>query len=313
MPFSRLSSLRKLGSLSGDVVDLAVLEKARQVVALSTDPVSLGIYELTGSASKTVGVSLGEAHQIALIDKMVALVRSGDDLWALLDIKHKPKMDQVGRDCRHLTSCSAGGSAFALGWDGQGTELSLQTNDVEPRAFALRGDVRACDVGRDKTFVIVNGDNGGKFRIHPGLTPESGAMGRADLPSDVSQYDSLAGGEELSVLYKRGQSTVCVIRRVGAGAYEPKLVSLEGGVTAIAVRDTSMFAATEQGAVNLYNGDTLHRASMVPTDATYSLDVSASGKATCLATSTTGGNRLFVGTSNGDVLRCEIAKGEMQI
>jgi hypothetical protein len=313
MPFSRLSALSKVGNLGADVVRLAALETDRQVAALSTDPVKLGIYPFTGSGSKVINVSLHEASHVALIDKMVAVVKSGDDLWALLDIKHTAKLDQVGRDARALYNCPLGGSAFAIGWDGQGAELVLQNNDVESRSFVLRGDVRGCDVGVEATYVTIDGDGGGKFRVHPGKTPESGAMGRADLPIEARELDQLAGGPDLSVAYRKGSSSVCIIRRIGAGGLEAKMVGLGSSVAAVAVSASSMFVASEDGKLGLYNSDTLHRASQAPTEATNTLDLRASGAPTCVLATTKGGSRVWVGTRDGDVLRCDAARGDMQL
>jgi len=313
MPFSRLSALSKLGNLGADVVGFAALEADRQLVALTTDPVKLAVYPLSGSGSKIISVSLPEASDVALIDKMVAVVRSGDDLWALLNIKHTAKMEKVGRDIRGLYACPSGGSAFAIGWDGQGAELQVQANEVGGRQFVLRGDVRGCDVGIDATYVTIKGEGGGKFRAHPGKTPESGAAGRADLPAEASDLDQLAGGPDLSVAYRKGGSSVCVIRRVGAGAFEAKMVSLESSVVAIAVNSTSMFTAMSDGTLHLYNGNTLHRASMAPTAPTNTLDLGGAGTPTCLLATSKGGNRVFVGTRDGEVLRCEAAKGDMSL
>ena len=91
------------------------------------------------------------------------------------------------------------------------------------------------------------------------------------------------------------------------------MVALETSVASVAVNSTSMFVATNDGRLNLYNGDALHRASGAPIEASFSLDLRASGAPTCLFATRKGGNRLFVGTKEGDVLRCEAAKGDMQV
>ena len=66
---------------------------------LSTAPVRLSLVPTTGAGGKITNVSLDGAEGVALLSRDVAVVRANDDsVWALLDITHTPKMDQVVRE-----------------------------------------------------------------------------------------------------------------------------------------------------------------------------------------------------------------------
>src|SRR5690606_21323989 len=85
MPFKQLSALKKLANLGERVVALAPLEGDRLVAAITTDPVKVSVHPLTGT-HRVTNVSLDEAKDLALLNKNVAVVKAGDELWALLDI-----------------------------------------------------------------------------------------------------------------------------------------------------------------------------------------------------------------------------------
>ena len=173
MPFKKLASAKKLANLGAEVVAFAPLESGSVVAAVTTDPVKVSVHPIGAGNHRVTNVSLDEAHGAALIDKKVAVVKSGDDLWALLDIQHTPKIEQVGRDIRSLHGCPKGGTALAIGWDGNGAALGLQNNEVGGRQFVLRGDVRCASLTTERCYVVVDG-GGGQLREHPGGTPESG-------------------------------------------------------------------------------------------------------------------------------------------
>src|SRR5262245_58485355 len=169
-------------------------------------PVRLGTFSLAGAAGKITNVSLDGAEAIALLSRDVAVVRGSDDsVWALLDITHTPKMDQVARDVRSLAFRPAGDTALAIGWDGHATELRLKKNEVDARPFQLRGSVRACDIGDTETYVVVD-DAGGQVRVHPGATPEPAASLRANLPAEASGLDRVHGCPRLVAIYKKGSA-----------------------------------------------------------------------------------------------------------
>lgn len=302
MPFKQLSSLKKLTNLGERVVALAPLESDRLVAAITTDPVKVCVQPLTGS-HRVTNASLDEANDLALLNKNVAVVKAGDDLWALLDIQHRPKMDQVGRDIRSLHFCPTGATALAIGWDGNGAALAFQNNEVGGRQFVLRGDVRAASLTGDRTFVVV--DN--QLREHAGSTPESGAVARVDLPAEAKSFDRLAGGHALSALTKRGAESVCVVVREGA-TLVPKLVPVAGGVVDVAVIETSLFVVSSDGKLRLFNAEGI--AAAAPTA---ELSLRAEGEPTSLAATTRGGAKLWIGTRGGDFIRCDAVKGSLDV
>lgn len=319
MPFKHLTAPKSLASLDGEVRDTAQLEPANRFAVLTTDPVSLALFTFSGPSagmgkSSATNVSLGTANELALINRDVAVVRSGDDLWALLDIQHTAKMDQVGRDIKSLHACPKGETALALGWDGQGAALSLRQYEVGGRQFTVRGDVRACDLGANETYVVVDSGAGGQFRVHPGATPESGAKAREDLPADAAKYDRLVGGRDMSALFKPGSQNVCVITRDGANNLAGKIVTLDAPAVAVAVISTSLFAIGVDGRLRLFNGDALQRAEVdEPMTPIAAVDVPARGEPTVLASSTKGGARLWIGTRAGDVIRADATKAGLEL
>jgi hypothetical protein len=313
MPFKSLSALKKLATLDAEVVAGAALETDGVFVALTNDPVQLNIQPFGAGSAKTQSVSLDSANEVALINKSVAVIRSGGDLWGVLDVSHRPKVDQVGRDARSLIYNPAGGSAFVLGWDGQGHELKMQGHDVGERAFALRGDLRAAALSRSAMHTAVDGQGGGQYREHPGSTPEPAASGRADLPAEAAAFSRMAGGSQLSALFKPGKSEICVIRREADGSYGAKVVLSDSPVRDLAVIESSLFVVCGDDRVRLYDGATIQGCLGDVMAPTYELSLRADGGATMLRSTTARGNRLWIGTQAGELFRCDAVKGEMKL
>lgn len=304
MPFKTLASLRKLSTLDAEVVAAAQYQPGKLLVMLTNSPVKLSAHMFSATTKGNVtNASLQSASDVALINKAVAIVQSGDDLWALLDIQHTPKIEQVGRDIQHFCACPKGETALAIGWDGQGAALQLMQNEVGGRQFVVRGELRACALDMDSTYVVANGAGGGQFRVHPGLTPESGAAGRADLPVGAKSFNKIKCGKDLSAIYKRGSSSVCIVRSTGSG-YEAKMVNLDVAAVDVAVISTSLFTLHEDGRLCLFNGDTLQRANDQPMTPVSTIDVRASGRPTVVTTTSVGGHKLWIGTRSGDVMTC---------
>jgi hypothetical protein len=115
-------------------------------------------------------------------------------------------------------------------------------------------------------------------------------------------------------LTRRGGDEVCVVRKLGAGNLEAKLVVVDGGVVDVAVLESTLFVLSADGRVRLYGADALHRTSdggrALPT---FELALSTDGAPTALATTSRGGNRLWVGTREGEVLRFDAVKGSMAL
>lgn len=317
MPYKHLTAPKSIGSLDGEVVAFAPLEAMSRFYVLTTDPVSLAYFPFAGSGAgtgKATNVSLSAVNDLAMISRDVAVVRSEDDLWALLDIQHTAKMDQVGRDIKTLVACPKGDTALAIGWDGQGAALGMRQYEVGGRQFTVRGDLRSCDMSATETYVVVNTGPGGQFRVHPGSTPESGAKARVDLPADAAKYDQLAGGKELSAIYQKGGDRLCVVSRDGAANLAAKVVTVDTQVLAATVVATSLFVIGTDGRVRLYNGDALTRAEAdEPMTPVAAVDVPARGEPTTLGATTKGGAKIWVGTRAGDVIRLEATKAGLDL
>jgi len=313
MPFKNLASLKKVATLNAEVVAIAPDEKARSLAAITSDPVQVAIQPIGAGTAKKKNVSIDEAVDGALIDKRVALVKSGSDIWGLLDIQHSPKIEQVGRDMRSLHNNRRGEMALAIGWDGQGAELQIQGHEVGGRQFVLRGTVRACSLDGSFCYVVVDGPGGGRFREHRGSTPESGTQVRCDLPAAAQGMKTLAGGQQLSALCKPGGDTVCVIRRQGAADLSAKMIGIDTTTVDVAVIESSLFVLGVDGKLRLYDSDTLHRAGDDVATPTCALDLRGSGVPTALASTTKGGNILWVGTKEGDLIRCNAVGRGMDI
>lgn len=310
MPFKAFASPKKLANLGEQVVAVAADEKDRVTAALTTDPVQLASIPFNGN-KRITNVSLDEANDVALISKAVAVVKTGHDLWALLGIQHKsPKMEQIGRDIRSLHAAPGGGTALALGWDGNGASLAFQNNEVGGRQFVVRGDVRTASLTFDRCYVVVDAEGGAQFREHPGATPESGALARADLPAETKSYDRLAGGEKLAALTGRGKTQVCVLRRENPGAYSAEMLDVGAEVIDVAVIDTSLFVLGADGEVRLYNSEALATPGAQPTTR---VGLKGNGTPTCMCSTSKGGAKLWVGTRGGDVIQCVPVKGGLDL
>ncbi len=311
MPFKSLAGLKKLGSLDAEVVALAPYQPGSICAAFTNDPVKVATFPFASGQQRVQNVSLDVCNHGVLIDERVAVVKSGDELWALLDIQHKPKIDPISRAIRSLHDNPGGSTALAIGWDGEGAELRVQGHEVTGRQFTLRGALRTCSMDGTNCYVVADGEQGGKFREHPGSTPESGTQIRCDLPLAAKKMDRLAGGQQLSALCRKGGAEVCVIRKIGAAALEPKIVGVDGGVVDCAVIESSLFVLCADGKLRVFGADALGRAGDGNPPPTFELDLKADGAPTAIAATTRGGNRIWIGTKEGEVLRCEAVKGTM--
>ena len=179
MPFKNITAPRRVADLGAEVKSSAFLATPGLYAALTNDPVRLAVQPVSGGNTRVTNVSIDAAEEVAFITRDVVVVRAGDDsVWALIDITHTPKMEQVARDVRALCMRPTGESALALGWDGSATALTLAQHEVAARPFPLRGTLRAADVLVSETVVVVDaGGEGGELRIHPGATPEPGTPG----------------------------------------------------------------------------------------------------------------------------------------
>lgn len=302
MTFASLPAPRKLSTLDAAVSGGAFLVSPGLVAMLTTGPVRLAVLPMAGGPAVVSELSLGSGSEIALLSKNVAVVRSADEtVWAVLDLTGTPKVREVARDVRSLRMRPTGESALALGADGGVTALLLNRDEVGARAFRLRTAVRACDVGESETYAVVDGEIGVEFRVHPGSTPESSASARIPLPVDAVGLDRLRGSRELSVLYKRGSPTLCVITGA-AGKLEAKIIRIESAPFDIAVLEGSLFVAFADGRVALYVPDAIARAGDAELTAKSILTFAAAGKPRVLLATSKGSPTIWIGTSTGEVL-----------
>ncbi|NUQ72776.1 MAG: hypothetical protein HUU21_04395 [Polyangiaceae bacterium] len=307
MPFKNLSSPRQVNQLDAEVRSVAHLANPELVAVLSADPVRIAIHQASGGNPKTTNISLTQGDEVALLSRDVALVRSGDAVWAVLNIAHSPKMEQVARDIRALCMRPTGSTALAFGWDGSATEITLNKNDVDARTFPLRGDVRAADITATDTYVVVDKGDGGELRVHPGGTPEPGANWRASLPRDAASFDRLRSAPKLSVVWKRGSPDVCVVTASG-GRLVAKMVRLAESPIDMAVYDTSMFAIFPGNRAALYNADALAGAGEGALEPTASISINARGELRTVAAAGKNAPQLWVGSSAGDVLTVALVR-----
>ena len=306
MPFKTLTSPRPVLTMDGHVCASAKLQDPSLVAMLSTDPVKLVIHPTAGGTTRTTGVSLGSADEVALLSREVAVVRSGDEIWALQNLAHNPVMDQVGRDARQLCMRASGQGALVVHWDGRATELKMGRNEVIERPFALRGAVRTCDVGPTETYVVVDGGDGGELRAHPGGTPEAGATARTPLPREAKDFDRLRGGKDLSAIFKRGKTSVCVVRRAGS-SLSAKLIQLEAPPLDLMVIETSLFATFADGAFVLYDSESLANADPIP-QPTSTVRLPARGEARTVLATGKSVPTAWIGTSSGEVVQVTVVR-----
>jgi len=159
--FKNLSAPRKVNDLAAEVTSGAVLHNPGQVAMATSDPVKIGVFPFASSSSKVLGASVDAADAVAFLSRDVALVKSGDTVWALLDIIHKAKIEEVARDVKALAARPSGESALVLGWDGSATALTLAKYDVESRQFVVRGTLRSIDVSETETYVVADAGGAG--------------------------------------------------------------------------------------------------------------------------------------------------------
>lgn len=306
MPFKTVTTPRPVLTMEGHVRASAKLLDPSIVAMISTDPVKLALHPTGGGTTRMTGVSLSGADEIALLSREVVVVRSGDEMWAIQNLSHNAVIDQVGRDTRSLCNRPAGGTALAVHWDGRATELKVGQREVIERPFALRGTVRACDVGQQECFVVVDGADGGELRVHPGATPEPGATARATLPKEAKNLDHLRGGKDLSALFSPGKTSVCIVQRRG-NALTAKMIDFDSPPLAVGVVETSLFAAYRDGSFVLYNNDSLTNATGSP-QPTSQLRLPTRGEPRTMTFTGKSVPTCWVGTDSGEVVQVTVVR-----
>jgi hypothetical protein len=307
MPFKNLSGARKITDLHAEVRGGAFLANPGLVAKLTSGPAQLCIQPISGSGAKVTKISLDAPEEVALLSRDMAVVRSGDDVWALLDITHTPKMDQVAGHTRSLHMRPNGESALALGWDGTATQLTLNRHEVAARQMQLRGDHRGFDLTETEVFALVDGADGGQLRIHPGATPEPGANGRVNLPKEAAGFERVRGGARLAAVFKKGSASVCLITG-GPARLAAKMVQLEAKPTDLAVCDTSLFATFADGRAALYDVDAIAASESGPLVPKATLALGVRGEPTTITLSGKSTPTLWIGTSSGEIVSVTVLR-----
>jgi hypothetical protein len=307
MPFNKLASFRKVHSLDAEVHGAALCGVESMVAMVSSDPTRLATLSTAGANAKTVNLSLGGATDIALFNRHAAIVRSTDFVaWNLLDLTNKVKIDEAARDVKLLRGCPAGNAALGIGWDGNGIAFTAAKTDVEVRNFAVRGDIRCLDLTDKECWVVVDASDGAQLRVHPGQTPEPGAVLRANLPEEAKGLDRLRASPRLAVLYKPGQMTACIA--TGApNVLRARMVRLEGKPIDLAVMETSLFALYDDGRVALYDSDAINASADGSLEAKHEMPVGG-GPPRVLMTVVRGPAMLWVGTARGEIMMANVGR-----
>lgn len=300
MPFKSLSAPRKVNDLSAEITSGAVLHNPGLVAMATSDPVRVGVHSFGSTSGKAVNAELDRADAIAFLTRDVAVVQSGDVCWALLNLMHSAKIEEVARDVRCLAAKPNGDSALVVGWDGGASELKLDRNDVEARSFSVRGSIRAAELGENEAYVVVDGEGGGQFRVHPGATPEPGAVARASLPLAAAKLDRLRASAKLAVVYQRGADVACVVSG-GPARFEAKMVRFEGPIGDLGVVETSLFVAYRDGRAALYDGDAIARATEAGIEAKATVQLGGKGEPKVVVATAKGSPALWIGTDAGEV------------
>lgn len=306
MPYKSLSAPRRVESLDAEVCGAAAFDGAGLVAMVSSSPARCGFVPVNAGTNRVINLSLDRGDEIAFLSRDAAVVRSDGDLWAVLDIHHRAKFERVATNVRSLSGRSTGERALALTWDGTAHELTMSGHEVDARQFALRGAVTLADIGSSDTFVVVEVPGGLELRMHPGATPEPGANGRASLPSDAKKLDRLRGGVALSVLYKRGVSEACIVSQSG-GRLQAKMIDVGGPIACAATSETSLVVGYDDGRIALFTGDVLKAAEYSVTP-THSLSCGARGEPTTMLITSKGSANVWIGTTNGEVIRISLPR-----
>ncbi|HTJ81966.1 MAG TPA: hypothetical protein VL400_09575 [Polyangiaceae bacterium] len=306
MPFKNVSQPKKVAELRGSVTGASYNKKLGSVAMIAHNPTEIAIVAQTGGP-KIFGTQLDDVSDIALISRDMAVVRSGDTVWGVLDLAHKAKIEQIVSDVRLLVG-PQGEAALGLKWDNSCEQLTPGKNEVAQRNCTLRGDHRAVDVGEVECYAVVEGGDGhGEFRVHPGSTPEQGSLAKVALPEGSKKLDRVRGGKFLSAVYKRGEATVCLIRRAG-NRLEPKLIRLDAPVTDLAVADTSLLAISKDGRVILYDSDAISNASDSRIEPKSETHLGCQGEPRVIVVAHAS---IYVGTSLGEIISAMLVRKQL--
>lgn len=303
MPYRFINGIRHITTLEGEVRSGSFNRSLGWVTFVATNPCEIAFCPTDGKSVRTQLVSLDDAVGAVTLSRDIALCHAGDSVWSLLDIAHKPRVDKALENVRLLTAKPAGGSAVALTWDGRAAEIAAGKSDVTTRSFALRGELRGIDVGDTETAVVMDGGDG-EFRIHPGSTPEQGALAKAPLPAGSAPLNCVRAGRFLSAVYRRNEATVVLVKRAG-NRLEPRSIRFGFPVCDLAVAETSVVAAAPDGRIALFDAQAIDAATPSLIEATASVPLGCQGEIRALVVA---GDRLYAGTSSGEVFESYLVR-----
>lgn len=304
MPYKNVSGLKRVATLDGEITALCVNKQLGVALAGSTNLVQIGWIPLTGVNPRTISVSLDEVRDIALLSRDLAVVRCNHAAWALVDLQHKPQVEEIAQDIKSIVQKPQGGSALALKWDNRASELSPGKNEVAVRDFTMRGEVKCADVGESECYVVTDEN---EFRIHPGQTPEQGSTTKVVLPTEAKGLDQVRGSKFLSVVYKRNSSNVAIVKRAG-NRLDVKYVHLGRTACDLVVSETSFLVATNDGKVALFDADSIDKATPSLIEPKFEAPLNCQGEPRIITMSAA---TVFVGTSGGEVYQGTAIRKQM--
>ena len=307
MPFKNISQPKTFATLDGEVRAAAYLKNPGMVAFASSDPCQLVVGGISGSNPVKSKCGLPEIDDLGFLSRDVAVVRSGNEAWALLGITlPQMKMDRVTDDVRSLNARPTGQTALILGWSGNATELAVQGNEVVERSFNLRSSIRSASVGEQECYVVSD-EGDGEFRIHPGATPEPGSTTKAAMPSNGRKLDRISGGKFFSAAWARGSHDVVVFSRAG-NRVDVKTLRLDAPATAVAVAETSLLVGSADGQIQLFDKQAIQDATSLGLEAKHSANVGSEPKVILVVH-----QQVFIGTGSGQVKTATLARGEVAI
>jgi hypothetical protein len=305
MPFKNVSQPKRVAQIQGNITGASYNKKLGSVAMIGHNPTEVVIVASSGGP-KVFGTQLNDVSDIVLLSRDMAVVKSSDTLWAVLDLAHKAKVEQIATDVKLMVG-PQGESALGLKWDNTVEQLTPGKNEVAIRSISLRGDHRAVDLGEVECYAVVEGGDGhGEFRVHPGATPEQGSLTKVSLPEGSKKLDRVRGGKFLSAVYKRGDSAVCLVRRAG-NRLDTKLVHLEIPLTDLCVADTSLIAVSKDGRVVLYDSDAISNAQgrIEPKSETH---LGCQGEPRVIVVAHA---HVYIGTSAGEVVQAALVRKQL--
>ena len=300
---SHLESPRKIFDLGNGIAACACLTNPGIVALMTSRPARIAIEPGASTGGDPIELPRIAAQDIALLSKEFALVLDKEGTVWSVPFSEPTRVREIVRDMRAICARPAGDSAFAISEDNKVFVLLLGRGEVGARPVDVPGRTRALHVSDGGTSLVAEGDEGGQLRFYAGTTLDRAPNSRVTLPQQAADFDQVRGGRVLSVMFKRGGTSLCVVIREETRA-EAKMIGLASALTDVAVTDASIVVAMVDGTLALYDVATLVAASEGFVAPTQSEAVRGTGRPrVVLATTIKGTTSIWVGTSAGEVMR----------